>query len=131
MANASSAPGNMAQEQRAVSWGSAGARRCTTFEKPVIKRSRPAPETVSIHQHIQGIAFSTLNTDTPARRFVETPSIMSTINMVRYYFYKGRTPLEAHEMQRLIALAYRTAQDRQLYPKAVLIRYIILRTEGR
>ena len=43
--------------------------------------------------------------------------------MVKYYFYKGMVPKDQHRLRSLIALAYQTARDRKLYPKAVLIRY--------
>ncbi|POR37769.1 Uncharacterized protein TPAR_02035 [Tolypocladium paradoxum] len=46
---------------------------------------------------------------------------MSTINVVKYYFYRKNMP-SPEEMQKMIALAYQTARDRKLYPKAVLIR---------
>ncbi|KAJ9256503.1 hypothetical protein DTO207G8_2506 [Paecilomyces variotii] len=47
---------------------------------------------------------------------------MSTVNMVKYYFYKGMVPKDKTRLQQLLALAYQTARDRKLYPKAVLIR---------
>ncbi|CAI7574126.1 unnamed protein product [Penicillium glandicola] len=47
---------------------------------------------------------------------------MSTINIVKYYFYEGMLPANPHRLQALIALAYQTARDRKLYPKAILIR---------
>ncbi|KAK0631595.1 hypothetical protein B0T14DRAFT_5183 [Immersiella caudata] len=46
---------------------------------------------------------------------------MSTINIVKYYFHKANVPRE-ERIRLLIALAYRTARDRQLYPKAVFVR---------
>lgn len=48
---------------------------------------------------------------------------MSTINIVRYFFQRGVLPKNAAERQGLIALAYQTARDKGLYPKAILIRY--------
>lgn len=48
---------------------------------------------------------------------------MSTVNMIKYYFYKGMVPKSEERARQLIALAYQTARDRKLYPKAVLIRY--------
>lgn len=48
---------------------------------------------------------------------------MSTINIVKYYFYKGAVPKDPEKLRSMIALAYQTARDRQIYPKAVLIRY--------
>ncbi|KAJ5188448.1 hypothetical protein N7472_007462 [Penicillium cf. griseofulvum] len=42
--------------------------------------------------------------------------------MVKYYFYKGMLPKTEERKRQLIALAYQTARDRKLYPKAVLIR---------
>ncbi|KAK2765451.1 hypothetical protein FQN54_008304 [Arachnomyces sp. PD_36] len=47
---------------------------------------------------------------------------MSTVNMVRYYFYKENFPRTAERMQALVSLAYQTARDRKLHPKVVLIR---------
>ncbi|KAI2734412.1 hypothetical protein DTO013E5_9993 [Penicillium roqueforti] len=47
---------------------------------------------------------------------------MSTINMVKYYFYRGMLPENQQRLRDLIALAYQTARDRKLYPKAILIR---------
>ncbi|KAL4981355.1 hypothetical protein BDW68DRAFT_196640 [Aspergillus falconensis] len=47
---------------------------------------------------------------------------MSTVNMVKYYFYKGMVPKDQDRLRQLVALAYQTARDRKLYPKAVLIR---------
>lgn len=49
---------------------------------------------------------------------------MSTINMVKYYFYKGMMPKDMEFLQNMISLAYQTARDRKLYPKAILIRYV-------
>lgn len=50
---------------------------------------------------------------------------MSTINMVRCFFYRENFPKDAKVMRALVALAYQTARDRKLYPKAILIRYVI------
>ncbi|PLN74589.1 hypothetical protein BDW42DRAFT_181986 [Aspergillus taichungensis] len=47
---------------------------------------------------------------------------MSTINMVKYYFYKNHLPRDPARLHALVALAYQTARDRKLYPKAILIR---------
>ncbi|KEZ43388.1 hypothetical protein SAPIO_CDS4557 [Scedosporium apiospermum] len=47
---------------------------------------------------------------------------MSTINMVKYYFYKDMLPSNQRQLEQLVALAYQTARDRKLHPKAVLIR---------
>jgi hypothetical protein len=49
---------------------------------------------------------------------------MSTVNMVKYYFYEGMVPKDQDRLRQLVALAYQTARDRKLYPKAVLIRYV-------
>lgn len=49
---------------------------------------------------------------------------MSTVNMVKYYFYKGMVPKDQDRLRQLVALAYQTARDRKLYPKAVLIRCV-------
>ncbi|KAM0278421.1 hypothetical protein ACHAQH_005176 [Verticillium albo-atrum] len=46
---------------------------------------------------------------------------MSTINVVKYYFYRLNRPADTR-MRQLIALAYQTARDRELYPKAVFVR---------
>lgn len=50
---------------------------------------------------------------------------MSTINIVKYYFHKEYIPKTPEGMRQLVALAYQTARDRQLYPRAVFIRYAI------
>ncbi|XRM48690.1 hypothetical protein ABZX51_011605 [Aspergillus tubingensis] len=50
---------------------------------------------------------------------------MSTINMVRYFFYKNRLPDKQETLQALVAVAYRTARDRKVYPKAILIRSVV------
>lgn len=50
---------------------------------------------------------------------------MSTVNMVKYYFYKGMVPKDQDRLRQLVALAYQTARDRKLYPKAVLIRCVL------
>lgn len=47
---------------------------------------------------------------------------MSTVNIVKYYFHKDHIPKTAERMRQLVALAYQTARDRQLYPRAVFIR---------
>ncbi|GAT24199.1 hypothetical protein RIB2604_01800240 [Aspergillus luchuensis] len=44
--------------------------------------------------------------------------------MVRYFFYKGCLPDTQQRLQELVAVAYQTARDRRLYPKAVLIRSV-------
>ncbi|KAK0614607.1 hypothetical protein B0T14DRAFT_528788 [Immersiella caudata] len=49
---------------------------------------------------------------------------MSTINIVRYYFHKANVPATEERMRQLIALAYQTARDKQLYPKAIFVRYV-------
>ncbi|KAK9238401.1 hypothetical protein V1525DRAFT_387647 [Lipomyces kononenkoae] len=41
--------------------------------------------------------------------------LMSTINIVNYYFYKGMLREDPTRLQSLISLAYQTARDRQLY----------------
>ena len=50
---------------------------------------------------------------------------MSTIKLVKYYFYRGQLPTEPGRLQNLIRLAYQTARDRKLYPKAILIRSVM------
>ncbi|KAK2737610.1 hypothetical protein FQN55_000966 [Onygenales sp. PD_40] len=47
---------------------------------------------------------------------------MSTVNLVKYYFYKGMIPRDPDLLQNMVSLAYQTARDRKLYPKAILIR---------
>ncbi|PYI11410.1 hypothetical protein BO78DRAFT_457814 [Aspergillus sclerotiicarbonarius CBS 121057] len=47
---------------------------------------------------------------------------MSTVNMVKYYFYKGKMPSSLKELEDMVALAYQTARDMKLYPRAILIR---------
>ncbi|OHW96497.1 hypothetical protein CSPAE12_04846 [Colletotrichum incanum] len=47
---------------------------------------------------------------------------MSTVNIVKYYFHKDHVPKTAERIQQLVALAYQTARDKQLYPRAVFIR---------
>ncbi|OJJ43520.1 hypothetical protein ASPZODRAFT_161467 [Penicilliopsis zonata CBS 506.65] len=42
--------------------------------------------------------------------------------MVRYYFYKGKMPTNPKDLQDMVALAYQTARDMKLYPRAILIR---------
>ncbi|EGP82811.1 uncharacterized protein MYCGRDRAFT_51365 [Zymoseptoria tritici IPO323] len=48
---------------------------------------------------------------------------MSTVNIVKFYFHARHIPGSEARMRQLIALAYQTARDKQLYPKAVFIRY--------
>lgn len=50
---------------------------------------------------------------------------MSSINFVKYYFYKGTMPTDQSKLKNLIAIAYQTARDKRLYPKAILIRYLL------
>jgi len=47
---------------------------------------------------------------------------MSTVNLVKYFFYGGAMPKNQKHMEKLIALAYQTARDKKLHPRAVLIR---------
>ncbi|KAM4064709.1 hypothetical protein HRG_004930 [Hirsutella rhossiliensis] len=47
---------------------------------------------------------------------------MSSINIVKYYFQATQVPRSEVRMRQLIALAYQTARDKQLYPKAVIVR---------
>lgn len=49
---------------------------------------------------------------------------MSTVNIVKYYFYMGMMPKDRELLQNMVSLAYQTARDRKLYPKAILIRYV-------
>jgi hypothetical protein len=49
---------------------------------------------------------------------------MSTVNLVKYYFFKGNVPRTSQRLQQLVALAYQTARDREVYPKAVFIRFV-------
>ncbi|KAK8061437.1 hypothetical protein PG994_007803 [Apiospora phragmitis] len=47
---------------------------------------------------------------------------MSTINIVKYYFHSQQIPKTPERMHQLVALAYQTARDKQIYPRAVFIR---------
>ncbi|QUC22824.1 uncharacterized protein UV8b_07065 [Ustilaginoidea virens] len=47
---------------------------------------------------------------------------MSTINIVKYYFHRLNVPRTEERMRKLVALAYQSACEQQLYPKAILIR---------
>lgn len=49
---------------------------------------------------------------------------MSTVNLVKYYFYKGMMPKDPELLRNMVSLVYQTARDRKLYPKAILIRYV-------
>merc|ERR1712224_752668 len=49
---------------------------------------------------------------------------MSTINVVKYYFHKANIPATEARTRQLIALAYQTARDKELYPQAVFVRYV-------
>ena len=49
---------------------------------------------------------------------------MATVNMVKYYFYKGMMPKDPELLQNMVSLAYQTARDRKLYPKSILVRYV-------
>ncbi|PWY89709.1 hypothetical protein BO94DRAFT_44079 [Aspergillus sclerotioniger CBS 115572] len=53
---------------------------------------------------------------------------MSTVNVVKDYFYRGFTPKTEERARQLIALAYQTARDQKLYPRAILIRSEIHKT---
>lgn len=55
-----------------------------------------------------------------------TSSTMSTVNIVKFYFHARHIPGSEARMRQLIALAYQTARDKQLYPKAVFIRYVVM-----
>ena len=48
---------------------------------------------------------------------------MSTINIVKYFFYKGTMPKNEKLLSSMVALAYQSARDQKLYPKAILIRW--------
>lgn len=45
------------------------------------------------------------------------------INFVKYFFYTGNT-IAPDRKKALVALAYATARDQQLAPKAILIRSV-------
>lgn len=47
---------------------------------------------------------------------------MSAVNIVKYYFYRDLMPQDSDTLRKMVALAYQTARDRKLYPKAILIR---------
>ncbi|CCF33121.1 hypothetical protein CH063_05373 [Colletotrichum higginsianum] len=49
---------------------------------------------------------------------------MSSINIVKYYFHAQQIPRSEARMRQLVALAYQTARDKQLYPKAVFVREV-------
>ncbi|KAM7208131.1 hypothetical protein V8F20_001411 [Naviculisporaceae sp. PSN 640] len=46
----------------------------------------------------------------------------STINVVKYYFHARHVPKTQGRITQYIRLAYQTARDKELYPKAVFIR---------
>ena len=46
-------------------------------------------------------------------------------NFVRFYFYAGNT-ISAPRKEKLVALAYSTARDQKLAPRAILIRSVFL-----
>ena len=48
---------------------------------------------------------------------------MSTLNLVRYYFYKGYYSGTPAAVQVMITLAYQTVRDLGPYPKAIVMRY--------
>ncbi|KAM0276624.1 hypothetical protein ACHAQH_006581 [Verticillium albo-atrum] len=47
---------------------------------------------------------------------------MSSVNIVKYYFHAQQVPRSDARIRQLVALAYQTARDKQLYPKAVFVR---------
>lgn len=51
---------------------------------------------------------------------------MSIVNIVKYYFYMGMMPTDSVLLRNMILLAYQTARDRKLHPKAILIRWVEL-----
>ncbi|OJJ45153.1 hypothetical protein ASPZODRAFT_100375 [Penicilliopsis zonata CBS 506.65] len=53
---------------------------------------------------------------------------MSTVNVVKYFFYRGFVPKTEERARQLITLAYQTARDQKLYPKEILIRSEIHKT---
>lgn len=56
---------------------------------------------------------------------------MSTVNLVKYYFYRGMMPKDPELLQNMVSLAYQTARDRKLYPKAILIRSVKSQDQGQ
>ncbi|KAE8154633.1 hypothetical protein BDV25DRAFT_135800 [Aspergillus avenaceus] len=50
---------------------------------------------------------------------------MSTLNMVKFYFYRKQLPRMRHILHDFIKVAYQTARDRKLYPKAILVSFQI------
>jgi hypothetical protein len=48
--------------------------------------------------------------------------IMTTINMVKFFFLKKTMPSNPKDVHALMTLAYQTAREKDLYPKAILIR---------
>lgn len=49
---------------------------------------------------------------------------MSTVNVAKYYFYRGMMPKDLELLQNRVTLAYQTSRDRKLYQKAILTRYV-------
>ncbi|ENH74773.1 hypothetical protein FOC1_g10003560 [Fusarium oxysporum f. sp. cubense race 1] len=49
---------------------------------------------------------------------------MSTVNIVKYHFHARNVPVSEEHTRRLIARAYQTAREKELYPKAVFVRYV-------
>lgn len=47
------------------------------------------------------------------------------VNFIRYFFYAGNT-ISPDRKRKLIALAYATARDQKLAPKAILIRLVLV-----
>ena len=60
---------------------------------------------------------------------IATMASASGANFVKYFFYAGNT-ISKQRKQSLVALAYATAQDKQLAPQAILIRYACLYNPG-
>ncbi|KAM5521128.1 hypothetical protein FOXYSP1_15018 [Fusarium oxysporum f. sp. phaseoli] len=48
---------------------------------------------------------------------------MSTVNIVKYHFHARNVPVSEEHTRRLIARAYQTAREKELYPKAVFVRF--------
>jgi hypothetical protein len=46
------------------------------------------------------------------------------VNFVKYFFYLGNT-ISPDRKAALVALAYATARDQELAPKAILIRFVL------
>lgn len=58
----------------------------------------------------------------PIHKAIYITRIVSTINLVKYYVHKGMERIQPEVLHQYIALANQIAKNRQMYPKAVLIK---------